>query len=309
MRRLGAVALVVGATLGVFTPGVATGAVTMGQTGPPVNCQDNRPWIPVSNLARYTAPSNGVLTSWSTFGSATAGRTLELMVLQPQGGNIHSATQKDIVRPIATGVLNTYQIRLPIRQGEILGLFAPAAQPGGFASCAFGVGGAQLRTSMTLGEPALNAPLDYNDPRGGAEPNVSAVLEPDTDCDGFGDESQDQSLIRGCVAQLISAKATKKKLTLGLSCPLVTQSCSNNQVSLRTAKKVDTKRLAASAKAKRIAIGSTSVSIPAGGSLTVTTKLGKPARSLFAARSKVKAQATITSAGVTASQTLKVKRK
>src|SRR5262245_54968772 len=44
-------------------------ASTLGQTGAPVACQDNRPWVPDSAVASYTAPVRGVITSWSTLGS------------------------------------------------------------------------------------------------------------------------------------------------------------------------------------------------------------------------------------------------
>jgi hypothetical protein len=285
------------------------GAQTIGQTGAPINCQDNRPWVPVTDIGTYTAPTNGVLSSWSSQGGGTAGRSLKLMVLQPQGGNVYAAVQKDITHTIAINSLNTFQTRLPIQAGQVLGLFVPSGQPGGLSTCAFGSMDGNIRTSTTLGEPALATPVDYNDLRGGSKLNVSALLEPDTDCDGFGDESQDQAVDKKCVAQLLAAKVKGNKLKLSLSCPLITQACSNNQVTLKTAKKVDLNKLAVAAKGKRIALGTASFSIPAGGSQNVVSKLGKPARKLFAARAKAKANVTITGGGVTASQTLKVKRK
>jgi hypothetical protein len=308
MRRIGSLTVLLAGLLVMLAPGAASGAQTLGQTGTAISCQDNRPWVPVTDVGTYTAPGNGVLTSWSSQGGATANRTLKLMLLEPRGGNVYAAVNKDIVRTIAINTLNTFQIRLPIQSGQVLGLVVPSGQPGGLSTCAFGAAVGNIRTSTTLGEPALATPIDYDDLRGGSKLNVSAVLEPDVDCDGFGDESQDQAVDK-CVARLVAAKVKGSKLKLSLTCPLVTQACNGNQVTLKTAKKIDPNLLAATAKAKRIPLGTASFSIPAGGSQTLTAKLGKAARTLFAARAKVKAKVTITGGGVAATQTLKVKRK
>jgi hypothetical protein len=204
-----------------------TSAATIGHTGTAIGCQDNRPWVPDSDLASYTAPVRGVITSWSTMGSATANRTLELMILQSQGAHIYAAVQKDQVRPIATNVLNTFTVQLPMQAGQVLGLFAPAGQPGGLTSCAFSVAATSIRTSTTLGEPAIGTPVDYNDVRA-SNLNVSAEFQPDSDGDLFGDDTQDKCVgtagtFNGCPSSVtldaVKQKGKKPKLKVSVTVP------------------------------------------------------------------------------------------
>src|SRR5262249_47696434 len=124
----------------------AGSAATLGHTGTAVGCQDNRPWVPDSDLAAYTAPVRGVITSWSTAGTTTPGRTLELMIAQPSGTHVFAAVFKDGPRPIAINTLNTFTVQLPIQAGQVLGLIVPAGQPGGLSGCAISAGGFSIRT-------------------------------------------------------------------------------------------------------------------------------------------------------------------
>jgi Ca2+-binding RTX toxin-like protein len=201
MRKLaGTIPLAALVVMGLMmvAPTGAGAATTIGQTGTPVeNCQDNRPWTQpsVTSGASYAASSDGVISSWSTMGGGVAGRTVKLLILRPAGGTNYTVVQKDgLVRTQLTNQLNTFLVRIPIQANDLLGLFIPAAQPGGFGSCGFDAGAQQIPTSFTLGEPPTSNTVNFNDIRVGSRLNASAVIEPDCDNDGFGDETQDANL-------------------------------------------------------------------------------------------------------------------
>jgi len=90
-------------------------------------------------------------------------------------------------RPIAADSLNTFPTNVPVQPGDILGINQPTSA--NTACVFFAPGDVQLLNPGNLadGESAAFSvfPSDYR-------LNVSAVVEPDADQDGFGDETQDQ---------------------------------------------------------------------------------------------------------------------
>jgi hypothetical protein len=155
-------------------------------------------------------------------GSPTPNRTLELLILQPQGGTFYTAVQKDpIVRPIAINTLNTFTVQIPMQAGDVLGLFAPGGQPGGLTSCAFNLAGQTLRASSTLGEPPIGTPVDYN-LQFATTLNASAEFHPDADGDFFDDGSADNCVgtpgaFGGCPSTVTLGAATAKKGKVSLT--------------------------------------------------------------------------------------------
>jgi hypothetical protein len=86
-------------------------------------------------------------------------------------------------------------LQLNIRAGEQIGLFLPDGQPGGQSMCGFSSNdqGDVIRDNSPLGgEPPLGASVGYPNNEQGLRVNAQAVVEPDADADGFGDETQDQ---------------------------------------------------------------------------------------------------------------------
>jgi hypothetical protein len=295
-------------------PGSAGAAQVIGQTGPPSGCATNQPFLQqsVSSGTDYVATSYGVITSWSAQAANSTGGQTQLLVLRQVAGDVFKVVQKDIIRTLTqANVVNIFPgQQILIYPGDRIGNFVPAQ--GGTAPCIFTVasdpGNRSTFPGAGTGEPSLGSDIDFDNSQPTFRTNISAVVEPDADCNGRGDETQGAAT-RKCLADVLSAKAAGKNLRLTVSCPLVTQPCSNNQVVVKTAKPISLSAGATAAKGKRVALGSTTISLAAGATQTFVTKLTKSARALFAGRSKVTAKAIVSGAGLSATESLKVKRK
>jgi hypothetical protein len=148
----------------------------------------------------------GVITSWRTVvvsGSMTASLRLftgnETQVVPVAESASVSAT------PASSGPFPT---RLSVSGGEILGM--KAFSPGGEIGCLAG-------PTLPTGAPYLMAflpPLALGQPEpvinslGGVLVSVAANVEPDSDADGFGDETQDAFVAKGPKQKTTRTKAT-----------------------------------------------------------------------------------------------------
>jgi hypothetical protein len=167
--------------------------------------------------ASYTAPSAGVVTSWSTVGGGAAGTTRLLFFVPGALANHRTLVGKSdfMAVPSTFGVVNTFPARIPVQAGWQLGLGISVTGQ----ACAINAGiagdvigtqagfNADAATDMTLSDTAAY------------RPDISAVLEPDVDGDLYGDISQDlcpQSATTqaACPApDTVVTKAPKKKST------------------------------------------------------------------------------------------------
>jgi hypothetical protein len=88
---------------------------------------------------------------------------------------------------ISPGILNSFPTRVPARAGDVLG-FSVTAGSNGCVFSSVNIGDVYQGAS---GDPPVGSSARLTGPSGGVRLNISAVLEPDADRDGFGDESQD----------------------------------------------------------------------------------------------------------------------
>lgn len=135
-----------------------------------------------------TSPINGVVVSWSVKSNQGPEPSLALRVLRPAGGANYTGIGTSASIAPAAGI-NTANTQLPIRQGDSVGLnnsqskLVVANTPGADA----------LAWGSVNGFP--NGLANGATGTGAAQPNkevlVRAVVEPDADADGLGDETQD----------------------------------------------------------------------------------------------------------------------
>ena len=196
VRRLLLAPLVAVAALVILPwvpPGKAGAATQLGQVSPPFPLL-----APSGNFAQlqtatipYTVPfPGGVITGWSHFGTAEDGSagSGRLQVWRQVGmtTDFFLVGRSDLEN-FAQGVLNLFTTRVPVSGGDILGL------RGENAGSTYGGGSGDNVLELAGGDPA---PGETRGAVGAPDPgtlvNVSAVLETDTDGDGFGDETQDQ---------------------------------------------------------------------------------------------------------------------
>ena len=188
-------------TLAVFLllafPGRALGATTIGsplaaaEAAAPCASDACTVWHSALPGARITAPTDGVLVRWS-FRNA-AGNGLRLRALR----NISGTTYRDVGRsdPVALAApspdVSTFNTRIPVRAGDYVGLDVPGADttPAGKIGAVRTVGATLLGFVPRLADggegPYTSGPITNS------ELLFNADLEPDSDKDGFGDESQD----------------------------------------------------------------------------------------------------------------------
>ncbi len=132
------------------------------------------------------APFAGVLTSWS-YQALTVGPQMKLKVLRPAGGNSFTIVAESSVEVTAPNVVNTFPTRMSVQAGDIIGFYlvtqAPCLRQGAPATGWHGrnfAGDAQVGSTYPFGPDLSNVQYE-----------ISALLEPDADNDGFGDETQD----------------------------------------------------------------------------------------------------------------------
>jgi hypothetical protein len=137
------------------------------------------------------APADGVIVRFRMRTSAAEQVTLRLATVTKEGDTIlaQAARTGPTVTTAGTGEIEEFAARVVVKQGEHLALDAPAAH------MVYNQGGNEF---TPLYAPPL---VEGQGPRGpSGDPTgellVQAVMEPDADGDGFGDETQD-----GCPTQ------------------------------------------------------------------------------------------------------------
>jgi RTX calcium-binding nonapeptide repeat (4 copies) len=186
MRRLSLASAVVGAGL-MVAPSGASAASLIGETfTPSVGCASNTTRLQnVSPGDQYSAPTDGVITRWSFQAPATPPQ-LKFKVGRPAGGDSFTMIgQSELVVPVAD-VLNSYFVQIPVNAGDIIGLWTAT---NGF--CRRMQDGYRHRSIAGDVQPPTQAVFP-TEPQ--AQLDISALLEPDCDNDGFGDETQDPDI-------------------------------------------------------------------------------------------------------------------
>jgi hypothetical protein len=131
----------------------------------------------------YTVPSRGVITSWSYQADATP-PSVALKIARPEGGGTFTILSDSGLYSPAPNQLLALATRIPVSGGEVLGLYVSNAECG---RTAVGYTTFHEPGNLVAGTRAYSGPASY-------QLDVGAVLEPDCDNDGFGDETQDQNL-------------------------------------------------------------------------------------------------------------------
>jgi hypothetical protein len=195
LRRLAVGVCAVGAL--ALAPSPAGAAVTIGETFTPtggLQCQ-NDSWFqgvsPAPPAVQYSAPSAGVITSWSFEAAATAPTLLRFKVFRPTSDpEMFQVVGRSVHEHPHASATNTFETRLPVELGDLIGLYAE----GSAVPCQRAQAGYFLR--FQIGDDPLGTTTNYvggqsAGPWADVQLDVSAQLEPDSDNDGFGDETQD----------------------------------------------------------------------------------------------------------------------
>jgi hypothetical protein len=176
------------------------------------------------------APTAGVITKWKLNLITPEGEPIPAIipqtfkVLRLNTGAKMATTIGEDTKTVGSG-LNTFDVRIPVAAGDRLGLFGPSGatsistlfcetpNPGNSTGAIEGGAPSGSTNSYVEIPEAIRVP-------------VAAVLEPDADNDGFGDETQDKcpqsaALQIPCPVVALSTSASARK---GLANVLVTSS-------------------------------------------------------------------------------------
>jgi Ca2+-binding RTX toxin-like protein len=202
MRRLLVVSLLAAALIATnVSP--ASASVTIGQTDPEIpppmsSCAGVVPQAmaqpTVTSGNSYVVPATvqqGAITAWSHNAFSAANQPVTMKVFRLIGGTTYRVVGHDGPRTLSgPGPITFSGISVPVQAGDVLGLNAGTGT--GFVQCMF----------VATGDTMLYAnPSDAADGQDvtfttvpDRRPNISALVEPDCDNDGLGDESQDMNL-------------------------------------------------------------------------------------------------------------------
>ena len=141
------------------------------------------------NPLPLTAPTAGVVTKWKVTRGFTPIETLEdkLKVYRATG----SANQFEVVGESPLEVIdegpNSFDAQIPVQAGDRFGLYGTSPSGGIFCETE----SSQDVLGQSVGDSPLGSTQDFKE-----VPNkrvaVSALVEPDVDRDGWGDETQDK---------------------------------------------------------------------------------------------------------------------
>ncbi|MEA2348655.1 MAG: hypothetical protein QOG62_2442, partial [Thermoleophilaceae bacterium] len=151
------------------------------------------------SLPSYTVPAGGgVVTSWAHMAPSPVGfaESIALKMLRPAGGTQFKVVGTSDVQTLPSDGFHSFSTRIPVQAGDVLGLYVQ--HQGNIAYCqeATNLDNAGDKTREIDGtqNAAVGTTLDFAANEQAARLSVAAVIEPDVDGDGLGDETQDSSV-------------------------------------------------------------------------------------------------------------------
>jgi hypothetical protein len=198
-RRLRLISALVGATgVGLLSATSAGAATNLGETfDPPDSCAPDTTYLLTKSPGNtYTVPFGGVITSWSFQAGSVPPVSVRLKVGRVVSGTDLSDVETDLsiigqsaTETVPANTLKSYTTRVAVQQGDFLGIYL-GGEGDELVQCADD-SDLDFRDHYNNSEVFAGATAPFT-LEGGAQFDVAAVLEPDADHDGFGDETQDQ---------------------------------------------------------------------------------------------------------------------
>jgi hypothetical protein len=195
LRRFSLGFLAAGAML-MAVPSGASSATQIGETFvPDVGCSADTTFAQgISPGGKYAAPSDGVITKWSFQAPTTGPDKLAFKVSRPAPGadltmdaDFTVIGESGLVDPVADK-LNTYPVQITVKKGDVIGFYWDAGNVA-LPSCGRVMTGYTLFFEQGDVPPGTTRTFTNQADR---QIDISALLEPDCDKDGLGDETQDK---------------------------------------------------------------------------------------------------------------------
>lgn len=171
----------------------AASAVVLGQAGGTLTVCDGT--VPAglvldamaAGSPSYTAPTAGVLTSFTTVANNRSGQVRAVVLRAGTTPDRMLVAARGPKQTVTRSRSNTFPLRLPILAGQKVALGWTAS---GMACAVAGLAGDVSKAAAPF-DPDVTADFVFSTTLNAFRPNISAVLESDADRDGYGDVSQD----------------------------------------------------------------------------------------------------------------------
>jgi hypothetical protein len=300
-RLCGAVAIGLTA-MALVGAGSASAATEVGNTCAANTGSSGFTYVPLAtspgNPLPMTAPSAGVVTSWKVNSAIPTQQAERLKVVQPTGKALEFKVVGESTEQFVVPGANTFGTRISVAAGDRFGVFGSIPVGAGlYCSLA-------PEDKMAAFPGPTNIPVGVSKPffeQAGSQVAVSAVVEPDADGDGFGDETQDKCPLSAatqapCPLVGLDAVPIVKKTSVLL---LV---ASSDEAPVTVSGTVKVAKKSKKAKKKKRAHSSALLKLSGG---THTVKPGEIGRFTVKFPGKLKAQL----AGLSRKQSLKLKLK
>ena len=173
--------------VGSLAAGPASAAASVGSAFAPTNpCTSGITFVQTTSPpgTSYAVATAGVISSWQFQAAPASVPQIKFKVFRPNGGSSFTVIGSSEVVAPAANQLSSYPIRVPVLAGDVIGLATLSA-----GHCA-----ATGSLHFIVGDAAVGTTQAYT--AGAGTIDVAAVVEPDIDGDGYGDETQD-----GCPSQ------------------------------------------------------------------------------------------------------------
>ena len=186
----------------------AAASVQIGATfTPDLGCgSPNATLQSVSPNGQYAAPSDGVITSWS-FQADASPPQLKFKVGRSTDGTNFTIVGDSPVETMTPNALNTFPTRIPVQAGDVIGYYHQG--PSGADKCVRNAA-TTYSTRFVNVDPAPGSTMPYTKV-GALQVDLSAVLEPDCNHNGLGDETQDPNPSCATGQRAAALKKCKKK--------------------------------------------------------------------------------------------------
>jgi hypothetical protein len=161
----------------------------------------------------YSVPSAGVVTSWQHQARQIAGALLKLKVGRPlsalAGPASFLAVGESAFENVSQAQSYNFLTRIPVQAGDRIGLATAGNAAGSPPAC--NTGTSTLADEVYEGGDFAVGTTATLNPFNNFRLNISAVVEPDADGDGYGDETQDQCATDASTQSTCPTKKCKKK--------------------------------------------------------------------------------------------------
>lgn len=191
-KRFGSVAIVA-AVASLLGASNVSAAIEIGSDCQATNGAPGYTFVQLSRVSGgslpIAAPSAGVVTKWKVNSAVPTAVGQKLQILRPTGNPNEFRTVAESTPGTVSVGLNIFDTRIPIQAGD-----RPAAAdaPGGTVPAPLYCAGVAGDVMGALTPPSTVGSTNTYPPAENLVAAISAVVEPDADGDGFGDETQDK---------------------------------------------------------------------------------------------------------------------